>query len=178
MNDIDYDYLYTSANANDLSVGDTVILANSLYNLKLKLEDIDREKTTLSEIKPDNYQNRFVGVDRNGDVQHYNLAYKISGKDDEALCLKVSDLRLGDTIRRKDNTEEVKIVHIDHIGRVGGVYWIYDSDLKEDWNLYCPKCCQSPMRIENGPFHRKLVCTDNDCGCIRIVDKPVEVGGE
>ena len=126
--DFDLSKVYTAANVDGLHVGDEVVVADTMADLRMRVAEADDCKTRLTEIGDEDLQYRFRTA-----TSGYPLAYLI----DSAPCLKWTELAIGDIIKAKDgfmtrmitgiNTNGSK-VHIE-----AGFITISDEDLAEYW---------------------------------------------
>lgn len=93
--DFDLSKVYTAANADELHVGDEVVLADTMDDLRMKVAEADGCKTRLTEIGNEDLQYRF----RNGQAG-YALAYLI----DPTPGLSWTELAIGDIIKTNDGS--------------------------------------------------------------------------
>lgn len=105
--EFDKSKVYTSVNADELKVGSKVICDDSLYALKISVDN-ELYITTLREILPEDCTLRF----RTKEGEECSLAYLIELPEEKKL--KVSDLKLGDTVRHKSGNLEYLVTGIDH----------------------------------------------------------------
>ena len=122
--------VYTALNADELKVGSKVVLADSMKDLREKVEFAERCTVSLSDVDPENYLRRFVSGGEN-----FGLCYLISELEENKL--KWTDLKLGDVIRQKEGTICLLVTGIDvepstnaHI--FARDIWVIDSEL-ENW---------------------------------------------
>ena len=93
----DKNKVYTAVNADELKVGSKVIVADSLVELKAKIEE-GTEPVTLRGIESEDYLYRFLTIcPRNA------FAYLV----EEPEVLKWTDLKIGDVIRQGWRTRMV-----------------------------------------------------------------------
>lgn len=124
--EFDKSKVYTAVNADELKVGSKVIVAETLSDLKERVED--GYVQTLTGVCVDDCMCRFEA----DSICVYNLAYLVSEPEEKKL--KWTDLKIGDVIRSKEaNTITRMVTGIDtaenheHI-EIGG-YWLKDSDI-------------------------------------------------
>lgn len=125
--DFDLSRVYTATNADELHVGDEVVVADTMADLRMKVAEVEACdcKTRLMEIGNEDHQYRFRTAGAG-----YALAYLIPG-------LKWTDLAIGDIIKTKDGSITRMITGIDtHAGKYrieAGFADISDEDLAENW---------------------------------------------
>lgn len=123
--DFDSSRVYTATNADELHVGDEVVVADTMADLRMQVADADDCKTRLTEISGEDHQYRFRTAGAG-----YALAYLIPG-------LKWTELAIGDIIKTKDGSITRMITGIDtHAGKYrieAGFADISDEDLAENW---------------------------------------------
>ena len=125
--DFDLSRVYTATNADELHVGDEVVVADTMADLRIQVAEADSCKTRLTKIEGEDHQYRFRTA------SGYALAYLI----DSTPGLSWTELEIGDIIKTKDgsmtrmitgiNTNESDI-HIE-----AGYMYISDEDLAENW---------------------------------------------
>lgn len=126
--DFDLSKVYTAANADELHVGDEVVLADTMADLRTCVAEADSCKTRLVKIKDEDSQYRFRTA-TNG----YALAYLI----DSTPGLSCTELEIGDIIKTKDGSITRMVTGINmnnskfHIE--AGLMTISDEDLVENW---------------------------------------------
>lgn len=121
---------YSAINADELKIGSKVVLADSMQDLKSRVENEDCIMT-LTKINDEWYNERFA--DEDGDS--YTLAYLVELPKEKVL--KWTDLKIGDIIRQKDDARKdisFMVLGIDdnkeaesHI--LVHPYWINDKEL-------------------------------------------------
>lgn len=123
--EFDVSRVYTAVNADELKVGSKVIVADTLAELKTKVE-ADANPVPLLGIEPDTRLYRFISIyPRNA------LAYLV----DAPKPLKWTDLKIGDVIRKGNLTAMITSIDSDaeeddmHI--YAGDYWYRDDELGE-----------------------------------------------
>lgn len=134
--EFDKSKVYTALNADELKIGSMVIAADTLKNLKDKVEAGGYE-TELYDIKDDCNIYRF-NVGKGITSQLFALAYLV----EEPAKLKWTDLKVGDVIRK--DTQESMVLAIDrsknthaHILTCGykdystDLFWIGNEELGE-----------------------------------------------
>lgn len=126
--DFDLSRVYTATNADELHVGDEVVVADTMADLRMKVAEAEACgcETRLTEISGEDHQYRF----RTAAGGVYALAYLIPG-------LKWTELAIGDIIKTKDGSITRMITGIDtHAGKYrieAGFADISDEDLAENW---------------------------------------------
>lgn len=134
--DFDVKRVYTAVNADELKVGTLVIFADSMGDLKRKInnaeeKDVFKERKNICAIQDifsEDQERRFKA---NGVC--WSLVYFIS--EPEEKVLKWTDLRIGDVIKHKKDGEYRMIVGLstdhecEHV-MVGGD-WLSDEDLQQ-----------------------------------------------
>lgn len=103
----DVSRVFTAKDAHKLKVGSKVICADNLYSLKFSVDN-ELYITTLGEILPEECMLRF----RTKEGEECALAYLVEPPEEKKL--KVSDLKLGDTVRRKNGKLEFLVTGIDY----------------------------------------------------------------
>ena len=128
--EFDKSRVYTALNAEELKIGSKVVVADTLRDLKERVEG--GYVQTLTNIRDDDCINRFE-VDSSS---IYSIAYLISEPEPEEKKLKWTDLKVGDVVRDKKSGIELLITGIDrreceiqHI-RIG-YSWISNESLEE-----------------------------------------------
>lgn len=126
--DFDLSKVYTVARADELHAGDLVVLADTMADLRMAVENADDCKTRLTEIASEDCQYRFRTVGGG-----YALAYLI----DSAPGLSWLELAIGDIIKTKDRTIARMVTGIitndDEIHIETGSTPISDVELAENW---------------------------------------------
>lgn len=129
--DFDLSKVYTATNADELHVGDEVVVADTMADLRMQVAEADFCKTRLAKIADEDHQYRFRTA-----TSGYALAYLI----DSAPGLKWTDLAVGDIIKTKDGSTTRMITGINtnesDIHIEAGYMYIRDEDLAEDWVKY------------------------------------------
>lgn len=131
--EFDRDRVYQAFEADELKIGSTVILADTVDQLKRFVNDIEfvtglePNVFKLECIQPECFPQRFSALNRS-----YNFAYLISEPEEKKL--KWTDLKRGNWIRSKTTGIEYMVIVLDkqedklsHIGTVEG--WINDCQL-------------------------------------------------
>ena len=124
--EFDYSKVYTALNADELEIGSKVTVANDLAHLKVFvrndficiLEKILDEESTC----------RFVA----NEGAPYSLAYLVSEPDEKKL--EWTDLKVGDVIRTKDDSNIRMVTGIDNTDgdrHICTTYWLSDKELKK-----------------------------------------------
>ena len=121
--------VFTALNADELKLGSQVILANSISELKAKLENGGYVRI-LEEIFGEYYRDRF-GINKNA----YSLAYLISEPEEKKL--RWTDLKVGDIVMEKQSNRQGMVTGIDpncpdHIYISGCGKW-FSGDELEEW---------------------------------------------
>ena len=125
--ELDKSKVYTAVNADELKVGSKVIVANTLCDLKERVEN--GHVQTLTEIRDDDCINRFE-VDSSS---IYSIAYLVS----EPEKLKWTDLKVGDVIKRGKEQAAVTYINGEGFSRkdihisVGHWCMLTDGELEE-----------------------------------------------
>lgn len=128
--DFDLSKVYTAANANELHVGDEVVLADTIADLRACVAEAYNCKTRLAEIRDEDSQYRFRTA-----TSGYALAYLI----DSTPGLSWTELAIGDIIKTKDDSITRMVTGINtnpNDGEVhieAGYMYISDEDLAENW---------------------------------------------
>lgn len=128
--DFDLSKVYTAANADELHVGDEVVVADTMADLRMRVAEAEACgcETRLTEIKDEDHQYRFYTA---GTGSGYALAYLI----DPTPGLKWTELAIGDIIKTKDGSITRMVTGInssrEHIET--GYTTISDEDLAENW---------------------------------------------
>lgn len=124
----DVSRVFTAKDAHKLKVGSKVICADNLYSLKFSVEQ-ELYITTLKEILPEDCMLRF----RTKEGEECALAYLIELPEEKKL--KWSDLKIGDTVRRKNGKLEFLVTGIDHNENevFFGDDWSDDEELGNWW---------------------------------------------
>lgn len=122
--EFDVSRVYTAVNAEKVPVGSRVFLADTLADLKAKVEQ-GTEPVILQGIEPDDRLYRFMSV-----YPCNALAYLV----EEPAKLKWTDLKIGDVIRKNSLFVMVTIIDSDsdsdmHI--FAGDYWLTNYELRE-----------------------------------------------
>jgi hypothetical protein len=125
--EFDKSKVYTSVNADELKVGSKVICANDLFTLNYNVEQEPGYTTALTNILPKDCMLRFETEDAK-----WALAYLVSEPEEKKL--KWSDLKIGDTVRRKNRKLEFLVTGIDYDYKsvFFGDDWFDDEGL-ENW---------------------------------------------
>ena len=121
--EFDVSRVYTAVNAEELKVGSKVIVAQAFKTLKEAVR-VNKEPIELRNVLPPECIARFEGSDNSC----YHLAYLVEEPD----VLKWTDLKVGDTVRRKSSTAMVTMITADndiHV-HING-YLISDEGLKQ-----------------------------------------------
>ena len=125
--ELDKSKVYTAVNADELKVGSKVIVADTLRDLKERVED--GYVQTLTDIRDDACTNRFEVDSRS----IYSIAYLVS----EPEKLKWTDLKVGDVIKHKGSGIEYMVIGLDkrntdkHIRTCDK--WFTDIYLERSW---------------------------------------------
>lgn len=102
--EFDISRVYTAVNAEKVPVGSRVFLADTLADLKAKVEQ-GTEPVILQGIEPDDRLYRFMSVyPRNA------LAYLVEAP----IPLKWTDLKVGDILEKDNTTAMVTLIDADH----------------------------------------------------------------
>lgn len=127
--EFDKSKVFTALNADELKVGSKVICADSIGQLKAKVHE-GKEIETLTYVAGDYCLYRFEIYE--GDDVEYALAYLV--EEPEEKKLKVSDLKIGDIVRRKNGKLEFLVTGIDYDYKsvFFGDDWSNDEEL-ENW---------------------------------------------
>ena len=99
--------VFTAKDAHKLKVGSKVVCADNLYSLKFGVEN-ELYITTLKDIMPEDCMLRF----KVKEGEEYALAYLIELPEEKKL--KWTDLKIGDTVRRKNGKLEFLVTGIDY----------------------------------------------------------------
>lgn len=102
--EFDVSRVYTAVNAEELKVGSKVIVAQAFRTLKEAVR-VNKEPIELRNVLPPECIARFEGSDNSC----YHLAYLVEEPD----VLKWTDLKVGDTVRRKGATAMVTMINVD-----------------------------------------------------------------
>ena len=117
--------VYTALNADELKVGSTVYVADSLASLKEAVE-YDAIHRTITSIQDDKTEYRFIA-----ESMEWALAYLIS----EPEVLKWTDLKIGDVLKRKGSNEVNMVTGIREETKTNEhillSYWTSDKELEE-----------------------------------------------
>ena len=125
--ELDKSKVYTAVNADELKVGSKVIVADTLRDLKERVED--GYVQTLTDIRDDACINRFEVDSRS----IYSIAYLVS----EPEKLKWTDLKVGDVIKRGKEQAAVTYINEEGFSRkdihisVGYCGMLTDEELEE-----------------------------------------------
>jgi len=122
--EFDKSKVFTAVNADELKVGSKVICADNLHALKFCVEE-EIYMTTIKEVMPEDCMLRFGTKEG----EEYALAYLIQPPEEKKL--KWSDLKIGDTVRRKNGKLEFLVTGIDYDYKsvFFGDDWSNDEDL-------------------------------------------------
>ena len=121
--------VFTALNADELKVGSKVILADTLNELKKRVER-DYTSYILARVCGESHENRFELAS----WSHFALAYLVSEPEEKKL--KWTDLKVGDVITNGD--ESAMVIHIrkndknNHHICAGDGWWFSDLEL-EKW---------------------------------------------
>ena len=95
--EFDKSKVYTALNADELKVGSKIIVADSIKNLRDRVEEGSWVADTLVTIGPVSCKDRFIVVE--SETYGFNLAYLISEPEEKKL--EWTDLKIGDVIKHK-----------------------------------------------------------------------------
>lgn len=125
--EFDKSKVFTALNADELKIGSKVYVADAIKTIKDMVENDSDEIDTIECIVPEDKEARFYDG-----VTHWNLAYLISEPEEKKL--KVSDLKIGDIVRRKNGKLEFLVTGIDYDYKsvFFGDDWSNDEEL-ENW---------------------------------------------
>ncbi|MBO7123220.1 MAG: hypothetical protein J6V90_08080 [Treponema sp.] len=126
--EFDKSRVYTAANADELKERSTVIVADSLFSLKLKVEK-GAYFSKLERVLSENEEYRFQVASG-----EWLLAYLVEPPKEKVL--KWTDLNVGDIIRTKDGSETALVIRINNDSPDGHInigYWLKDKDLEKYW---------------------------------------------
>jgi hypothetical protein len=128
--DFDVSKVYTAIDADDLHVGDVVILADTMADLRMLVEEAEADscKTRLTEIRDESHVYRF-----RTESDGYMLAYLI----DSTPGLSWTELAIGDIIKTKYGFITRMVTGINttnsKVRIEAGSVVISDEDLAENW---------------------------------------------
>ena len=125
--EFDVSRVFTAVNANKLKVGSKVYVADTIGAIREIVKNDSAIIDTIKGIMPENMDARFFDG-----TEHWHLAYLVSEPEEKKL--KVSDLKIGDTVRRKNGKLEFLVTGIDYDYKsvFFGDDWSDDTDL-ENW---------------------------------------------
>ena len=136
--EFDVSRVYTAVNADELKIGNRIIVADNLMYLKSFVED-NRKANTLMDILNDSTLYRFQVI---GDNTHYAndyaLAYLVSEPEEKKL--RWTDLEVGDVIHKGSFKSMVIAINKHHDtgfhvltcdSYLSKLNWLGDDDLKE-----------------------------------------------
>ena len=129
--EFDINRVYTAVNADEVKVGSKVVCANTIKDLKQKVEENDI--TEITYIKDECYENRFSIWMIDNAILGYALAYLVSEPEEKKL--KWTDLKIGDVIKNEHKSALITAIDDDpnikmHI-QAGGSW--FDDEVLEEW---------------------------------------------
>lgn len=125
--------VYTALNADELKIGSKVIVADSIFELKTKVENDDVVELTHIYGEEDEYRFEVEdGRTKNNIpiVTYWGLAYLVSEPEEKKL--KWTDLKIGDVLRSKSSGCCYIITGYDPNGNDGCHLLYFDGSWQED----------------------------------------------